>query len=372
MIYLLTGQNGHGKTLRAMQLALQAKREGREVFVCNVKGVDYEKTGFQELAEFKDWQSLPDGAFVVVDEVWKFIPPLGPGKRNPEWVEQLAVHRHRGFDFVLVTQQGSQISTFVRGLIHEHTHVRRKFGFQKAVLLTWDRYQASTASNAELKEARRAAFSYPREVFTLYKSAEVHTVKRSLPWQVFAIPVLLILVVGAIWTVFHRFSSAALDSGKVASVATGSAGATSPSPQIKKPKSTEDYLQDQVPRVVGMPWSAPWHDGAKPSAEPDIYCVQSEAKGCSCYTEQITRLNVPILQCLAIARDGIYNPFRQPVRRSLNVMDPGQHDPIERSSRTAVQTAPAGAVAESLPPVPERPLRRAPFPSLEGRTFGGG
>jgi hypothetical protein len=324
VITLLTGQPGHGKTLRALELAMAERAKGRAVYACRVRGLDAEKTGFIELESLADWQGLPDGSVVLVDECYEDIPARGPGKAGPDWETALATHRHRGFDFILICQLGSQISTFVRGLVNEHTHVRRKFGFERSTLLTWDRYQSAVASNAEVRMARKRAWKYPREIFELYKSAEVHTVQRSIPWQVYAIPLLLAFVVFCFWSVFHRFAERAEQKKADAAVATAAQGAApaataavaaqAPGREEKAPLTPEEWLREWQPRVAGMPWSAPWHDGAKPQVDPDIYCMDVEGAECRCYTEQVTRLLVAQAECRVIARYGIYNPFREPPR----------------------------------------------------------
>lgn len=328
MIKLLTGQPGHGKTLRAIELAMQERAKGRAVYACRVRGLDTEKTGFLELESLSTWQDLPDGSVILCDECYEDIPVRGPGKPLPEWEKDLATHRHRGFDFILICQMGSQISTHVRALVNDHTHVRRKFGFERSTLLTWDRYQASVASNAEVRDARKQTWKYPREVFDLYKSAEVHTVKRSLPWQVFAVPLLAALVGGCFWFVFHRWNARAdaITHHEAADVGAASAATSGPQPvQVPdKPMTADEYLGQFRPRVPGMPWSAPFNDGRKPKADPDIYCMDIEDSPCRCYTEQVTRLQVPQHDCRLIARFGIYNPFRNPPARQLQTRYPAE------------------------------------------------
>lgn len=328
MIYLLTGQNGHGKTLRALEMALAFVAEHRDVYVVKgdeqeprVRGLDLEKTGFKWVSSFSEWRSLPDGSVVLVDECWRDIPARGPGQKGPDWENELAVHRHRGFDFILITQQGSQISTFVRGLVHEHTHVRRKFGFNRSTLNTWDHFQASPLSSSEIKDARAKSWKYPKKIFALYKSAEVHTVKKSLPWQVYAIPLLALLIVGLVWSVFHRFGTRAemmAHKAEPSAVAQGSAGGAA---QAKKeaPQSREDYLKSITPLVEGEPWTAPIFGGRKPAAEPELYCMSMGDK-CACYTEQMTRYALRVDLCRDIALHGIYNPFKVPKREKSDQM----------------------------------------------------
>jgi len=354
MIRLLTGQPGHGKTLRALWLALQEKKVGREVYACRVRGLDFEKTGFKELPSLSDWQSLPDGSVVLVDECYADIPARGPGKPPSAWEEALATHRHRGFDFILIAQLGSQISTFVRALVDSHVHVRRKWGFEKAVLLEWDRYQAAVSSDAEVKQARKIGWSYPREVFGLYKSAEVHTAKRRVPWQLVAVPVLVLVVGFCAWSVVHRFKGrGAKPEASSESVASAAPGVSPSKDKAKSsPMSAMAYVEQMTPRIPAMPWSAPWHDDFKPKAEPDIMCVNTEAKGCRCYTEQITPVSVAKAQCEQIALHGIYNPYRQPLTQNLNTDYPAERPTRSASDRSGSgdpQRSAVVAVPRSLP-----------------------
>lgn len=57
---------------------------------------------------------------------------------------------------------------------------------------------------------------------------------------------------------------------------------------------------------------------------------------CKCFTEQITRFAMPEAQCRDIARNGMYNPFRQP----LKAQDDGTF--TLTSSSSAASSAAAG------------------------------
>ena len=300
-----------------MQRPKAAGGEGREVYACRVRGLDAKATRFHELASLTEWQSLPDGSVVLVDECYEDIPSRGSGKTLPEWEQALATHRHRGFDFILICQMGSQISTFVRALIDTHVHVRRKFGLNRSVLLQWDRYCASVASDSEIKSARHTSWKYPKEIFQLYKSAEVHTVKRNIPWQVFAIPILLGVVVLLVWSFFHRFyqRDPLKNPTANANASANVAGAKAPE---KKKLTAAEYLQSTVPLVPGMPWSSPIFADRKTRAEPEIYCISMQvedgAKQCKCLSEQGTLIKVYDDVCIQIAEHGLYNPYREPIK----------------------------------------------------------
>jgi zona occludens toxin (predicted ATPase) len=148
VIYQFTGQPGHGKTLHALLQALEFKDQGRVVYACNVRDLDYERSGLLPMTpeQFRDWPNwLPDGAVALVDECYEhdMLPKLGPGVKVPHHVEQLAKHRHRGIDFIFVCQSPSkQMHTFVHDLIEQHTHVRRRFGMNFVHLRIFDRYES--------------------------------------------------------------------------------------------------------------------------------------------------------------------------------------------------------------------------------------
>ena len=82
MIYLITGQPGHGKTLRAMQLALEFKGKGRDVYVSGVRGLKTAEAGFIDLPDPTKWMDLPDGAVVVLDECYSAFPRRMPGAKD--------------------------------------------------------------------------------------------------------------------------------------------------------------------------------------------------------------------------------------------------------------------------------------------------
>lgn len=113
-----------------------------------MRGLKYEAAGFHELADPRQWQDLPDGSVTFIDECYTGFPKGGGTAKVPEFIERLATHRHRGFDFILVCQQASkQLHPFIQGLVDQHEHIRRKFGFKKAIILSCDRYQSNTTNS---------------------------------------------------------------------------------------------------------------------------------------------------------------------------------------------------------------------------------
>ena len=86
MIEWFTGQPGHGKTLQAIARALEFQKDGRIVYVCNVRDFDYEKTGMRKMTpeEFRKWpEFLPPGSVCLVDEAYEhdMLPKRPPGAK---------------------------------------------------------------------------------------------------------------------------------------------------------------------------------------------------------------------------------------------------------------------------------------------------
>lgn len=389
MITFLTGGTGSGKTLRAIWQGLRYVKEGRDVYILGsrepsmdgavddcvdgwysgIRGLDFGRTGFKAFnADLSEWRQLPKRAVLIVDEAQRWLHRDRLPLQVPEWLEALTRNRHYGIDFIFITQDPRFLHTMARRLCNYHEHVRRWWGLNIAIILRWEALCEDVSRSTWKKKAEVSFWRYPRDVFDMYISAEAHTVKCRIPARVvFTVLSLLASVYGAYWVwgfLTARKSKSADVPHEVKSV-------SSPSPlkrlvsrgdssdSAKAPLTVEEYVAAQVPRVAGQPWSASQFDDRKPRAEPEIYCVISDAKGCGCYTEQITRLRVPLLECYEIARHGAYNPYRAPaaVRTELSARQPGGISDVGGSS---VETLPA-PVFESLPVpavVPEVLARR--------------
>ena len=313
MIYLETGQPGHGKTLRAMQLALEYQAKGRDIYVHGVRGLNYGETGFLSLDDPRKWQDLPDGAVIVIDECYSAFPRRAPGARVPDYVEAMATHRHRGFDFILICQQAKQqLDIFLLGLIDRHEHIRRRWGLKKSVILWWDKFSENVNdSNTKF------VWSFPKSVMArnIYESTVQDTTEKKIPWYVWALPLSIAALVLLVWRVMAFFSPdeppPALQAAAGVEQAVGGLGNLSAGGD-RAEKRPDDIAAWLKPRIAGQPWTAPAYDSRPVVSAPELYCIAVEDGGCSCMTEQGTRYVVEPRLCRAIARDGFYNPTRPP------------------------------------------------------------
>lgn len=212
MIYLNTGIPGSGKTLSMVQaLAKLLSRfethgdEARPIFVLGIpelalphaplplKSVQIGKPGSSPVL-VPDWEEMPDGSLVIIDEAQGIFPPRSSASTAPAHVAWLNTHRHRGFDLWITTQHPKLIDGTVRALVGRHQHFRRMFGMSRSVIYEWD---ACSDSLGGMNNAVKTYWGFPTSAFKWYKSAEIHTKQK------FKLPLwLLILPLGILMAVY--------------------------------------------------------------------------------------------------------------------------------------------------------------------------
>ncbi len=193
MITFITGVPGSGKTLYCIDKLLReivgktvtAKDKQNETVeiqrtvYTNIKGllIDHELVDSEWL---QDWHNrCKPGDVICYDEVQEVWKPRANGSKVPEDIGKLETHRHMGVDFILISQHPLLVDRNILQLVGRHLHVRRVSSIGAAVVYEWDHCSRSLLyKNAMTKFPWR----YNKEVFKLYKSAELHTKqKRKMP-----------------------------------------------------------------------------------------------------------------------------------------------------------------------------------------------
>ncbi len=184
MLTVVTGVPGNAKTLNVIA-EVEAKRlaERRPVYYF---GIDELKLEWTELASYEAWVDCPPNSLVVLDEAHKAFGVQSQGAKPPPHVEALAEHRHDGVDIWLVTQSSKSLSTFARYRAGTHLHFVRPFGMEYAIRYKWPK-ASNEDSKSEFKDAQSSRVPFQKEFFGKYKSAEVHTHRRELPWKKIAL-----------------------------------------------------------------------------------------------------------------------------------------------------------------------------------------
>lgn len=187
MIHLITGVPGSGKTLYTIWWLQKEVLAGRRLVVNGVKDLllDHELVDDDWV---RDWHNrCQQNDIVLVDEVQRIWPPVTAGAKPSADVEQLHVHRHKGVDFVVITQHPNRMNKTVRDLVGRHVHVRKLFGLSRAMLYQWD---MAHNPNSGFRDAVKTMWTYPKSVYKLYTSAEMHTkTKAVIPKALFILPI---------------------------------------------------------------------------------------------------------------------------------------------------------------------------------------
>lgn len=215
MLRFVTGIPGAGKTLFTIHKVLQYQEEEhqlalktdpdakkREVYYY---GINQLTLPWHEFEDAKKWYELPQGAIIIIDEAQMVFPPMGNGAKRGEHYQKFQVHRHSGYDIFLITQDPFNVDFSIRSMTGYHWHLERNYGMEQAVLYEWQKCQRTTNTDfSQDKTAIKSTFKYPKEVYDYYKSAEVHTHRKTIPWRkilpIIAVMLLAFSIVGySLW-----------------------------------------------------------------------------------------------------------------------------------------------------------------------------
>lgn len=321
MIYLRTGLPGAGKTLMTLaEVRERATRENRPVFYSGIEILKPDEfPGWQVMDDPAKWYDCPDGAIVLHDECQTLYRPRGNGAAVPEYVSRFETHRHHGFDIYLITQHPMLVDSNVRRLAGEHCHAVRVFGTEMVTLHRWGQVKEQCDKNRADSVSETKA--YPKSLFAAYKSATVHTHKRRIPPRLFFLLAIPLLLAGVVWFLAGWFDSKKelpalrenvreIQDGGVRSRALTGGPSVGGGQQGPRRATVEEYLRDRVPRVPGLPHTAPAYDEVTKVARAPVpaACVASAAR-CVCYSQQGTRLDTPESLCRQIVQEGYFTEF---------------------------------------------------------------
>ncbi|TFY99006.1 zonular occludens toxin domain-containing protein [Ramlibacter humi] len=322
-IYLYTGAPGNGKTLLLLwDVERRRQAENRQVFYSGIRDLllPWQMFG-DEIDPQKPWETdaskwyeLPVGSIIVIDEAQRLYRTRSMGSAVPPYVAALETHRHKGYDIYLVTQHPMLVDTNVRKLVETHRHLMRKFGSKWATIHEWKGVKENCDKTR--KDSQETEFVYPKEVFTWYKSAEVHTHKMRVPRKVLLLAAMPFVLAGAAWLAWTKIAAVSGAKPVVAATAGGvSNGAVSVAGSSGVlPLSREAYAAAFQPRFDGLPYSAPRYDTiTRPTRAPvPVGCVLygGDGKGSFCITQQGTKFSPPLVTIRDyIAKGGLFLDF---------------------------------------------------------------
>lgn len=335
MITLITGLPGNGKTLWTLQhVKALAEKDQRLVFYVGIPALTLPWNRLETMAE---WLDIPDGSILVVDEAQMVdrLPKRGNGN-PPKYVESLATHRHRGIDIFLITQHPLLIDSFARRLCEDHFHLVRTFGAERATVHKFT--QVKDYPDKSRDGSMQSQWSFPRDVYSYYKSAEVHTHKRKIPARVWILLSVPFLVAAFGYLGFKQLP------GQVNKPVTDLHPASHPEYQTQALARSPDVSEIDAyrPRIPGLEYTAPRYDQVnQPQTAPRPSVCISTPSRCTCYTDQATRLGTPDPLCRQIAASGYFDDTRAPAWKTYQ---PQQTTPqASPEPRERAGEAPQGA-----------------------------
>jgi zona occludens toxin len=212
MLTLITGAPRTGKSLYGVwELARKVpgstitvgKQEKPRRLLSNIEDLllEHEKIGASEMNNWHEWAQAAD--VIIFDEIQEIWRPRSIGTKVPEQIAALEIHGHKGIDIILITQHPMLLDQNVRRLVNQHIHVRR-MGKSAAMIYEWDH----CSDPGRIKAAMNSKFWwYPKDAFSLYKSADAHTKTTAKMPRIFWVGVAALVVsVVAIPLVIKRIS----------------------------------------------------------------------------------------------------------------------------------------------------------------------
>jgi zona occludens toxin len=328
MITLITGLPGSGKSLFTLKTVNDlAVKENRQVYYF---GIPELTLNWILMDSPESWVDLPTGSIFVIDECQSTFRPRGNGSAVPRHVSEFETHRHKGLDAFLITQHPMLIDGNLRRLVGRHFHVVRFYGFAKSKIHEFNQVRENV--DKSLKNSIENHFLYPKEVYSWYKSADLHTVKKRIPMRLvmmFLLPMLLIGIFYYGYTTMKKVTSYP-DLTQPKNVLSANGNINQPA-QIQPQKL--NYIQARTSIVPDLPMSAPIYEKVvEPVTAPyPAACIYSKFKGCKCFTQQGTTYKTDQLTCLNVVNNGFFIDFNNEPKPKENNQNPPMHMQVSQN-----------------------------------------
>jgi len=355
MIELITGLPGNSKTLFSIRhLIDRASQENRAVYYAGLKEFKADDprlkgTTWLEFDPLTWHDTVPSGALIFIDEAQTVFRARSLGTVPQKHVTELEQHRHKGLDFVLVTQHPSLIDPAIRRLAQSHRHLIRIWGYEASTVHFWDGVKDNPEKAGPKRESQKTKWAFDKSLYGIYKSADVHTMKRQIPLRVKLLALVPVVLVACGYFAYRSVKSVAPSTVPAPTVSSSTPSGVGVAPAAGAPASTtkrpadpvedlKDYVWQQTPRVSGLPQTAPKYDALTAPVRVPVpaACIQvgdvrkSASITCKCYTQQGTPMQVEFNMCVQFAQSGFFQDFDADRDRAAQ----------ERSKQSQASTAP--------------------------------
>lgn len=319
MINLVTGLPGAGKTLWTLKTVVDyVEKENkalelqgqplREVYYHGIPELTL--AGWHMMESPEDWINLPSHSIIVIDECQSTFRPRAASVKPPPYISEFETHRHKGLDFFLLTQHPMLVDGNIRRLAGKHYHVVRFYGFQKSTIHEFQSVRDNVDKNQ--KNSISTHFVYPKEVYSWYKSADAHTMKKRIPMRmvmVILLPILLVVVGYFLYQSIVDIRTKPTEmSNNLLTNKPNSVDSTGQPVEQQRVKAPLTYVELHTPAVKDFPHTAPIYEKVtEPVRAPyPAACIYSKSHGCDCFSEQGTRMQVSLMVCINIVQNGYY------------------------------------------------------------------
>lgn len=195
-----------------------------------------------------DWRKTPQGSYFAIDEA-QLIPIFSDEAKGIDpIVKELTIHRHKGYDFLFITQEPSFVHKYIRKLASLHIHLVNIFGWEQSMRMEWSVVQDSPNAIKSIARAENLSrWRFPTHVYNLYKSTTINTRVKRMPKKlvIFAVSAILCAIV-ACFLLFHSGNN------PLFKVLTGK-----PLDQHVQQKPSENNLSKILPVKTNLPASSP-------------------------------------------------------------------------------------------------------------------
>ena len=284
MITLITGMPGCGKTASALSLVLAHEFYPGSVVISGVR--EYSGSGQYFSDSLPSNLELPRTLYLI-DEAGLYWPSRTAGKPQPAIVQQLALHRHIGQDWILTCQHPLQLDVAIRRLVGRHLHLAKtNLGFKQ--------YECGECRDS-LEFSKEETFNRPsldKAVFDVYSSTDVIT---SLQSKSFRMPaklkwLLIFLVICFLIIVFFGYRFATSHHSVDSLVKSGFHPVASSSLPLSSASSASSSLLASAPNHQSLLPHEPDYPEIAPVPRFISGCVSS-SHACICYDSAGQRID---------------------------------------------------------------------------------
>lgn len=182
-----------------------------------------------------DWRTTAQGSYFVIDEAQLINIFSDEARGIDPIVKDLTIHRHKGYDFLFITQEPSFVHKYIRKLASLHIHLVNIFGWEQSMMLEWSVVQDSPNAIKSIARAENLTrWRFPKHVYKLYKSTTINTRVKRIPKKLVICAVLAVVFI--LLAGFMFFSSG---NSPLVAVATGNPLTPTQEKKNEQPKDTK-------------------------------------------------------------------------------------------------------------------------------------